>query len=55
DWKQTVTCAGRQAGAVASIAPAAPVAASADAPARGQSPLTIVPDSEYASRPWRHK
>ncbi|WP_425048656.1 hypothetical protein, partial [Pseudomonas aeruginosa] len=21
----------------------------------GQSPLTIVPDSEYASRPWRHK
>ncbi|HHM7612344.1 TPA: hypothetical protein ACRNN9_004816, partial [Pseudomonas aeruginosa] len=32
-------------------------AASADAPARGQSPLTIVPDSdsEYASRPWRHK
>ncbi|MDP5792962.1 hypothetical protein P3818_24790, partial [Pseudomonas aeruginosa] len=25
------------------------------APARGQSPLTIVPDSEYASRPWRHK
>ncbi|MFO5915932.1 hypothetical protein ACLBSU_29870, partial [Pseudomonas aeruginosa] len=55
DWKQTVTCAGRQAGAVASIAPAAPVAASADAPARGQSPLTIVPDSEYASRPWRQK
>ncbi|WP_237754141.1 hypothetical protein, partial [Pseudomonas aeruginosa] len=25
------------------------------APARGQSPLTIVPDSEYTSRPWRHK
>ncbi|MDP5788117.1 hypothetical protein P3818_00005, partial [Pseudomonas aeruginosa] len=25
------------------------------APARGQSPLTIIPDSEYASRPWRHK
>ncbi|OPD71864.1 zonular occludens toxin, partial [Pseudomonas aeruginosa] len=46
-----VTCAGRQPGAVASIAPAAPVAASA----RGQSPLTIVPDSEYASRPWRQK
>ncbi len=55
EWKQTVTCAGRQPGVVASIVPAAPVAASAGASPKGQTPLTIVPDSEYASRPWRHK
>ncbi|WP_343577299.1 zonular occludens toxin domain-containing protein [Pseudomonas sp.] len=52
-WKQTVTCGGAQPKALTSIAPTAPLTATASAPPAAASTLTVVPNSEYASRPWR--
>ncbi len=52
-WKQTVTCGGTQPKTLANIAPTAPLTATASAPPAAPSTLTVVPNSEYASRPWR--
>ncbi|ELO1026031.1 zonular occludens toxin family protein [Pseudomonas aeruginosa] len=58
EWEGTVTCAGSSVRpvAVAGVPPLLnlpPSAAGAREP--DKVPLTIVPDSEYASRPWRQK
>ncbi|MGU0994874.1 zonular occludens toxin domain-containing protein, partial [Pseudomonas aeruginosa] len=58
EWEGTVTCAGSSVRpvAVAGVPPLLnlpPSAAGAHEP--DKVPLTIVPDSEYASRPWRQK
>lgn len=57
-WKQTVTCGGKQALNLANTLPTAlpnaPLTAPASAPPAAPGALTIVPDTEYASRPWRN-
>lgn len=52
-WKQTITCGGSQGQAMAGMSPSAPIAAATSPPPSTATSLTVVPDSEYASRPWR--
>ena len=53
-WKQTITCAGSQAQTMAGMNPSAPIVTPASPPPPNTpASLTVVPDSEYASRPWR--
>lgn len=53
-WKQTITCAGAAPQSVSNPVqlsvntPSAPTTSNASPPH-----LVVVPDSEYASRPWR--
>jgi len=53
-WKQTITCAGSPPITMAGMNPSAPIAATTSAPPSTAPSLTVVPDSEYASRPWRN-
>ncbi|HEJ3638610.1 TPA: hypothetical protein SL462_006356, partial [Pseudomonas aeruginosa] len=58
EWEGTVTCAGSSVRpvAVAGVPPLLNLPPSAaGARESDKVPLTIVPDSEYASRPWRQK
>lgn len=53
-WKQTITCAGSQSQTMAGMNPSAPIVTPASPPPPNTpASLTVVPDSEYASRPWR--
>lgn len=53
-WKQTITCAGSPSRTMAGMNPSPPIAATTSPPPRNTpASLTVVPDSEYASRPWR--
>ncbi|MCY1353555.1 Zonular occludens toxin (Zot) [compost metagenome] len=55
-WKATVTCSGLQPRPVAGINPPSPIAASpTKSPLRDRPDVIVVPDTEYASRPWRNK
>ncbi|MFJ3260080.1 zonular occludens toxin domain-containing protein [Pseudomonas sp. NPDC086581] len=53
-WKQTITCGGSPPRAPAGFTQAPPLTAAANAPPTEPATLTIVHDSEYASRPWRN-
>lgn len=53
-WKQTITCGGTQSQAFATVAQAPPATTPTSAPPAERNTLTIVPNSEYASRPWRN-
>lgn len=53
-WKQTITCSGSPPKAMAGMNPSAPIAAPTSSPPSTAPALTVVADSEYASRPWRN-
>lgn len=53
-WKQTITCSGSSPKALAGMNPSAPIAATTSPPPSTPPALTVVADSEYASRPWRN-
>ncbi len=53
-WKQTITCSGSPPKAMAGMNPSAPIAATTSPPPSTAPALTVVADSEYASRPWRN-
>ncbi|MBB4867113.1 zona occludens toxin [Pseudomonas nitritireducens] len=52
-WKQTVTCAGAAARPTTSNAPLTAAISPASSPPTPPQQVVVVPDSEYASRPWR--
>lgn len=55
-WKATVTCGGVQPRAVATLSAQPAVAASPSRPPpRDRPDVIVIPDTEYASRPWRNK
>ena len=52
-WKQTVTCAGAPSRPAISNAPLSLAAAPTTSTPTSPPQVVVVPDSEYASRPWR--
>lgn len=52
-WKQTVTCSGAPPRPAISNAPPTLAATPTVSPSTSSQQVVVVPDSEYASRPWR--
>lgn len=52
-WKQTVTCSGALPRPAISNAPLTLAATPTTSPPTSPQQIVVVPDSEYASRPWR--